>query len=67
MAAIQQGSAPALELADGFRSRFYQYSAQVGEAVSHNTDSTVLERIKEDLEEFIRLTVEVCLISCVHH
>lgn len=63
MAAIQPGSMPAQELVNGFRTRFHQYVARVQAAVTQNTDTTVLERIKSDLDQFIHLTIEV-LAGC---
>ena len=48
-----------LDLLDAFRGHYFRYEAVVGEAITQATDSTVLARIGDDLDEYAILLAEV--------
>ena len=47
-----------LDLLDAFRNHYFRYEAIVGEAITQATDSTVLARIGDDLDEYAILLAE---------
>jgi len=50
-----------LTLLDAFRLHYSRFETVIGEAVTHPTDSTVLARIGDDLDEYAALVQEVSL------
>ena len=48
-----------LDLLDAFRFHYFRYETVVREAVTHATDSTVLARIGNDLDEYATILAEV--------
>lgn len=47
------------EVLHGFRERFHGYATRVREAVSGGTDTTVLDRLGQDLQELRDLSYTV--------
>lgn len=47
-----------LDLLDAFRHHYFRYEAIVREATTQATDSTVLARIGDDLDEYATLLAE---------
>ena len=47
------------DLLAGFRTHFHRYSQAVHEAIQNSSDSTVLARLGDDLDEFGGLVAEV--------
>ncbi len=47
-----------LDLLDAFRHHYFRYEAIVREATTHATDSTVLARIGDDLDEYATILAE---------
>lgn len=52
-----------LDLLDAFRHHYFRYEAIVRDAITHATDSTVLARIGDDLDEYSTLLAEATLVS----
>ena len=50
------------DLLDAFRSHYFRYETIVREAITLATDSTVLARIGDDLDEYSTLLAEVISI-----
>lgn len=48
-----------LDLLDAFRYHYFRYETVVREAITHATDSTVLARIGDDLDEYTTILAEV--------
>ena len=48
-----------LDLLDAFRYHYLRYETIVREAITHTTDSTVLARIGDDLDEYATILAEV--------
>lgn len=48
-----------MDLLDAFRHHYFRYETIVTEAITHATDSTVLARIGDDLDEYATLVAEV--------
>ena len=48
-----------IELLDAFRCHYFRYEAIVTETITHATDSTILARIGDDLDEYTALLAEV--------
>ena len=48
-----------LDLLDAFRNHYFRFEATVSEAITQATDSTVLARIGDDLDEYAILVAEV--------
>ena len=51
-----------LDLLDAFRYHYFRYEAVIREAITHTTDSTVLARIGDDLDEYATILAEVSLL-----
>ncbi len=49
----------ALDLLDAFRCHYFRYEAIIREATASATDSTVLARIGDDLDEYTEILAEV--------
>ena len=47
-----------LDLLDAFRNHYFRYEAIVRDAITQATDSTVLARIGDDLDEYATLLAE---------
>lgn len=56
-----QGLEEPSELLDAFRSNYHCYERLVMEAVTHATDSTILARLGDELDEYLNLVNEVSL------
>ena len=52
-----------LHLLDAFRLHYYRFQTVVGEAITNPTDSTVLARIGDDLDEYAALVHEASLLN----
>ena len=63
MSGIDAGTPAADSLLKGFRLRFWYYVARTTELVGGNTDAVVLERMLQDLGEYVALATQV---SCCH-
>lgn len=51
-----------LDLLDAFRHHYFRYEAIVRDVTTHATDSTVLARIGDDLDEYSALLAEATLV-----
>ncbi len=54
-----------LDLLNAFRCHYFRYETTVREAITCATDSTVLARIGDDLDEYSILLAEVISISFI--
>ncbi len=54
-----------LDLLEAFRSHYFRYETIVREAITLATDSTVLARIGDDLDEYSTLLAEVISIFTI--
>ena len=50
-----------LTLLDAFRLHYNRFETVIGEAITHPTDSSVLARIGDDLDEYATLVQEASL------
>lgn len=49
------------DLLSAFRIHYHQFQLAVTEALNEDTDTTVVERLGDDLDEFTALVNEVCI------
>lgn len=54
-----------VNLLDAFRAHYVAFERQVAEAMTSPTDSTILARLGDDLDTYLVLVNEVCLLSIV--
>lgn len=50
---------PSVDLLEAFRSRYNRFARAIHDAVGNQTDSVVLARLGDDLDEFLGLINEV--------
>ena len=58
-----QAAADPQILVDAFRSHYSHYEHLVREAILNPTDSTILAHLGDELDSYLQLVVEVCLVS----
>lgn len=58
-----QAAADPQILVDAFRSHYSHYEHLVQEAILNPTDSTILVHLGDELDSYLQLVGEVCLVS----
>lgn len=54
-------------LLNAFRTHYHQFSNTIHDAVASNADSTVLARLRDDLDEYYNLVLEVSFFDLLFH